>query len=126
VVVLLKGRHAGKKAVIVKNFDEGSGERRYGHAIIAGISRGPLKVTKGMGKRKIAKRIRIKPFIKMVNYNHFMPTRYLMDLDLKGIVVKQAVTDAGRRRKVRKQVRKLFEDRHKAGKNKWFFTKLRF
>jgi large subunit ribosomal protein L27e len=55
--------------------DEGSKERGYGHAIVAGVERYPLKITKNMGKKRIAKRSKVKPFIKIVNYNHMMPTR---------------------------------------------------
>jgi large subunit ribosomal protein L27e len=35
VVIVLKGKHAGKKAVIVKEFDDGSKTRPYPHAILA-------------------------------------------------------------------------------------------
>jgi large subunit ribosomal protein L27e len=55
--------------------DEGSKERGYGHAIVAGVERYPLKITKNMGKKRVAKRSKVKPFIKIVNYNHMMPTR---------------------------------------------------
>lgn len=44
VVVLLSGRYAGKKAVIVKNNDDGAAGRSYGHAIVAGLAREPRKV----------------------------------------------------------------------------------
>jgi hypothetical protein len=44
VVVLLQGRYAGRKAVIVKNFDDGTKERPYAHAIVAGIAKYPRKV----------------------------------------------------------------------------------
>lgn len=44
VVVLLQGRYAGRKAVIVKNFDDGTKERPYGHAIVCGIAKYPRKV----------------------------------------------------------------------------------
>lgn len=44
VVVLLQGRYAGRKAVIVKNFDDGTKERPYGHAIVTGIAKYPRKV----------------------------------------------------------------------------------
>lgn len=44
VVILLAGRYAGRKAVIVRTSDEGTGSRRYGHAVVAGIDRYPLKV----------------------------------------------------------------------------------
>ena len=36
--------------------DEGTKERPYPHAIVAGIERYPRKVTRGMGKKKIEKR----------------------------------------------------------------------
>ncbi|CAM9630493.1 unnamed protein product [Choristocarpus tenellus] len=75
VVVLLAGRYAGRKAIVVKAFDEGSEDRKFGHAVVAGIDRYPRKVTKSMSKAKIAKRTKMKPFIKFVNVNHIMPTR---------------------------------------------------
>lgn len=34
--------------------------------------------------------------------------------------------EKGRRNATRKTVKKALEDRYNAGKNKWFFTKLRF
>lgn len=47
------------------------------HFPVAGIERYPRKVTKSMGKKKIAKRSKVKPFVKVVNFNHVMPTRYV-------------------------------------------------
>ena len=56
-------------------YDEGHGDRHYGHCVVAGIDRYPLKITKGMEKKKLEKRSKLKPFLKIVNYNHVMPTR---------------------------------------------------
>ena len=39
VVIILAGRYAGKKAVIVKSNDDGSQKRPYGHCLVAGISK---------------------------------------------------------------------------------------
>ena len=78
VVVLLSGRYAGKKAVILKVFYEGSKTRKFGHALVAGIGRAPRKVTKSMSESRISKRIKLKPFVKYINFNHFMPTRYVL------------------------------------------------
>jgi large subunit ribosomal protein L27e len=88
VVIILGGRYAGKKAVILKLFYEGSSNRKFGHALVAGISRSPRKVTKGMSETRVSRRIRIKPFVKYVNFNHFMPTRYVLanELDVKGVI----------------------------------------
>jgi hypothetical protein len=44
VVILLTGRYAGRKAVIVKNYDEGQGGRPYGHALVCGLAKYPRKV----------------------------------------------------------------------------------
>lgn len=128
VVIVLGGRFAGKKAVIVQNVDQGSSSRRFGHALIAGIERYPLKVTKAMSKRVLAKRSRIKPFVKAVNYNHLMPTRYALDLgeSVKTAVPMDAASNPTARLKARKEVGKLLQDRFNSGKNKWFFSKLRF
>ena len=89
IVILLTGKYAGKKAVILKVFYEGSKDRKFGHALVAGISRYPRKVAKAMSEARVAKRIRVKPFVKYVNFNHFMPTRYLLrqeQLDTKGLI----------------------------------------
>jgi len=83
VVIVLSGRYAGRKAVIVKNFDQGTEKRPYGHALVAGIDKYPLRITMGMTKKKVAKRSRVKPFVKVLNYQHVFPTRYSLDLDVK-------------------------------------------
>ena len=60
VVLLLQGRQAGKKAVIVKTFDDGTPDRPYGHCIVAGIQKYPLKIVKSMSEKKIAKRSKVR------------------------------------------------------------------
>merc|ERR1712172_249948 len=55
VVIVTAGKYAGRKAVVVKESNEGTQDRLYGHALVAGIDRYPRKVTKSMGKKKIAK-----------------------------------------------------------------------
>lgn len=65
VVLILSGRYAGRKAIVIKNNDDGTSERPYGHAIVAGIDRYPRKIIKSMGKEKRAKRSKIKTFYKV-------------------------------------------------------------
>merc|ERR1739848_850803 len=126
VVILTAGKYAGKKAVVVKESNEGTQDSLYGHALVAGIDRYPRKATKSMGKKKIAKRNKMKPFVKIINSNHIMPTRYSVDIALnKEIVNKESVKD-GSKRHARSHVKEAFEERYKTGKNKWFFQKLRF
>lgn len=80
-----------------------------------------------MSKKKIKKRNKIKTFVKVVNYNHLMPTRYSVDVPIdKSAVNKEAIRDSAGRRKARREIKSKFEDRYRTGKNKWFFQKLRF
>lgn len=65
VVLVLAGRYAGRKAIVLKNNDDGTADKQYGHAIVAGIDRYPRKVHKKMGKGKLHKRSKIKPFVKV-------------------------------------------------------------
>ncbi|XP_058758812.1 large ribosomal subunit protein eL27-like [Vicia villosa] len=83
VVIVLQGRYAGKKVVIIKNFDDGTRECSYGHALVAGIKKYPNKV--------ITHESRVKAFVKLVNYQHLMPTRYTLDVDLKEVVTNDAL-----------------------------------
>ncbi|XP_066109235.1 large ribosomal subunit protein eL27-like [Saccopteryx bilineata] len=82
VVLVLAGCYSGRKAIIMKNIDDGTSDRPYSHALVAGIDRYPRKVTAAMGKKKTAKRSKIKSFVKVYNYNHLMATRYSVDIPL--------------------------------------------
>ncbi|PIL28887.1 hypothetical protein GSI_08933 [Ganoderma sinense ZZ0214-1] len=127
VAIVLQGRQAGHKVVVIKQLDEGTKERPYPHAVVAGIERYPLKVTKRMGAKKVAKRSKVKPFIKVVNYSHLFPTRYALELEgLKGTVGSDTFKEVSQREDSKKQIKKLLEDRYTSGKNKWFFQPLRF
>ncbi|KAK4702027.1 large subunit ribosomal protein L27e, partial [Phenoliferia sp. Uapishka_3] len=160
VALVLSGRFAGRKVIVIRQSDEGTKERPYPHAIVAGIERYPRKVTRGMGKKRIEKRSKVKPFIKTtrphnpthgqptrvlsslwlkslitsvrlplqsINYNHLLPTRYALELEgLKGSVAPETFKEPTHRQEAKKQIKKILEERYIAGKNKWFFTPLRF
>ncbi|KAJ9596250.1 hypothetical protein L9F63_027124, partial [Diploptera punctata] len=53
----------------MRNFDDGTSDKQYGHALVAGIDRYPRRVHKRMSKAKIHKRSKIKPFIKVLQRN---------------------------------------------------------
>uniref|UniRef100_A0A2K6MWB7 Large ribosomal subunit protein eL27 n=1 Tax=Rhinopithecus bieti TaxID=61621 RepID=A0A2K6MWB7_RHIBE len=120
VVLVLAGRYSGRKAVTVKSNDDGTSDRPYSHALVAGID-------SAMGKKKMAKRSKIKSFVKVYNYNHLMPTRYSEDILLdKTVVNKDVFRDPALKCKARREAKVKFEERYETGKNKWFFQKLRF
>merc|ERR1712100_936391 len=118
IVVLLQGRYAGKKAVILKTMDDNTKERPYGHCVVVGVAKTPLPITRAMCKptpkmkKLVKKRSTVKPFVKMVNFTHVMPTRYSVESSMtKSLKAAQAE----------------FEKKYQDGEGqKWLFEKLRF
>lgn len=134
---MLAGRHAGKKAVVVKTFDDGNSDKRFAHCLVAGLARNPRKVTRAMSKEKVEKRSKaMKPFIKYVNVRHVFPTRYVVDLDMKKAIDEADLVDAEKKKEVKKSLKKVMYERYinqkeitsekKAQGSSYFFEKLRF
>merc|ERR1711911_159763 len=96
----------------------------FSHALVAGIDRYPRIVTKKMSKKKVSKRSKIQPFLKVVNYNHMMPTRYSVDISFDKTNINKELLKDPMKKKARNMVRTKFE-RYKSGKNRWFFQKLK-
>ena len=138
VVIILAGRHAGKKAVVIKNMEEGNADdKRFSHCLVAGIARGPRRVTRGMSKKKVEKLSKtMKPFVKYINVRHVFPTRYQVDMDLKKAVDEADLLVGEKKVEVKKNLKKIFEERYlnqsqitsekKAAGSSYFFQKLRF
>lgn len=125
-VVVLSGRYAGHKAVVLKAIDSGTKDRPYGHCLIAGVARYPRRIVRRMSKTKISRRSHLKAFLQTINYNHVLPTRYAFDTDAKFDISPEGVSDPRQRGVALTGVRKSFQDRFLAGKNPWFFQKLLF
>jgi large subunit ribosomal protein L27e len=113
--------------VIIQPVDSGTKQHPFSFALVAGIERYPSKVTRRMGKKRVEKRSKVKPFIKQINYNHLMPTRYTLELEgLKNVINNDTFKEISQREDAKKQVKKALEERYLSGKNKWFFQALRF
>ena len=100
IVVILNGRYAGRKGVIVKSNYEGVKDRKFPHCMVVGLSKGPKKPTKkniakmqaqikqleSSDKENSADRVkRLKSFgifIKTYNMSHLLATRYTLKDDL--------------------------------------------
>eukprot|EP00178_Gracilaria_changii_P019423 TRINITY_DN56313_c0_g1_i1.p1 TRINITY_DN56313_c0_g1~~TRINITY_DN56313_c0_g1_i1.p1 ORF type:complete len:112 (-),score=12.25 TRINITY_DN56313_c0_g1_i1:138-473(-) len=86
VVICTSGRFAGKKAIVAKSYEDGTKKLRFPHLLVAGIARNPRNVKRRINKKKFTKRTGVKPFVKLVNQNHVMPTRFVVnDFDMKDI-----------------------------------------
>merc|ERR1711941_256962 len=63
-------------------------------------------------EKKIASRNKLKPFVKVINYNHIMPTRYSVDIPVsKEIVNKDSLKDSTKKRSAKAHVKAAFEER---------------
>ena len=78
--------------------------RKFPHALVAGVERAPRKITRSMGKKKQERKSTIKPFVKNVNYNHMLATRFIVkdDFDFKSIVTDEAMEDPEQRKEAKK------------------------
>ena len=61
-----------------------------------------------------------------INYNHLMPTRYTIDVDLKSVVTSDVMENSSKRTEACKASKKALEERFATGKNRWFFSALKF
>ena len=92
-VVMLQGRHAGKKALVLAAYPEATGDRKFPYAVVMGIEAYPKKVTKEMTQEQLVKKTQVKLFVKAVNFNHIMLTRHTLKEDdlFKKISVEKVV-----------------------------------
>merc|ERR1712195_77256 len=125
IVILLAGRRAGKKAIIVKQNDDGKKDKKFAHALVVGIERSPRRVTRSMNAKKQERKSRMKPFVKYVNYNHLLPTRFMVTEDI--------MANRETRKTVLTQLKTDFQNRYmqnegaeKQANANFLFSKLRF
>merc|ERR1712007_244070 len=98
-------------------FDDGNSSRHYGHALVVGLSRFPKMLTRRHSHEQL-KKTRVKSFIKMVNFKHFMPTRYKIAIqDLKSIITSDSLENTKKRVKVSRSSKKILEEEFKSGKS---------
>ncbi|KAE8778136.1 60S ribosomal protein L27-3 [Hordeum vulgare] len=64
-VILLQGRYARKKMVILRMFEEGTRDCPYGHFLVAGLAKFPKKVIRKDSAKKTAKKSCVKVFLKL-------------------------------------------------------------
>ncbi len=142
VVIMLHGRFAGKKALLVRNYEEGTRVRRYPHALVVGLKQTGRKVTRRMSEKKIKRKTRVNVFVKYVNQCHFVPTRYkVSDFDFKDLLREDLLEEARKDRKkaqeLRSKIREVLQNKYrnlpedkglldKSNHIRYFFKKFRF
>eukprot|EP00768_Dysnectes_brevis_P000785 gnl/Dysnectes_brevis/117_a139_4407.p2 GENE.gnl/Dysnectes_brevis/117_a139_4407~~gnl/Dysnectes_brevis/117_a139_4407.p2 ORF type:complete len:137 (+),score=33.50 gnl/Dysnectes_brevis/117_a139_4407:1127-1537(+) len=126
VCIVLQGRHAGKKCVVVSTHEDGTKSKTFPHALVAGLHSTAGKVTKSMSVKQAMKKSSMRPFIRLVNYQHLMPTRYMFAHNLRADVPAECVVNPTKKGMAMTKVGNLFKQRYMANKDGWFFAKLNF
>ena len=147
IVVVLNGRFAGRKGVIVKSNYESVKDRKFPHCMVVGLSHGPRKPTK-KNLAKLQAKIkklesqentsdRVKAlksfgiFIKTYNMSHLLATRYTLKDELglaksiakideldKKIKEDKVIIDNKEKSKKEENAKELEELKSKFGKEK--------
>ena len=110
VVVITSGKYAGKKAVIVKVNEEATDKYKFPHAIVVGVESAPRKVTRAKTSMKV--------FTKVINLQHFMPTRLLLrsgfmgryNVEFKFENLPKASAPAADKKEAMKAIAKMFQE----------------
>ena len=142
IVVILKGRFSGCKAIIVKNENESNSEnlKKFGSIFVLGILKCQFKIVKKMSEKKKIQKNKIKIFLKSLNKSHVLPTRYNIELGFENNEkIKSFAFDLVQNKKnnvdystdvnYKNQmnlIKNILLDRYLTNKNKWFFKKLKF
>ena len=131
-VIILKGRQAGKKAIVLSVSESGTNERKYDHALVLGIEKAPKKLTKGMPQETLVKHTKVKTFIKTINVNHLLITRHSVKADddlwnkVKVADIANSLNDPEQKKKIRDTQNEVFRQKFLNNKLTWLFKPLHF
>lgn len=120
IVVLTKGRLAGKKAVVLKE----AGENMI---LIAGVSRTPTESPDYLPNWQKRRNEKFVTFVKKVNIKHVLATRYKADVGLSELDIEGgALEDINIRATVNSQANRILKGAFENSKARWLFSALKF
>jgi large subunit ribosomal protein L27e len=130
-VILLGGRHAGKKAVVLTASPVATEGRTYPHAVVLGIEKSPKPLSKSMSQEALVARTQVKVFVKTVNFNHLLLTRHLLkDEDfwakIKQDAIVRALKDPSEKKAALEAVAAVLRQKYLNNKFPWLFKPLQF
>lgn len=138
IVIILNGRHAGKKAIVIKDKISSGNNSLLNNIGIIGIKNLPSRESRKKQSGTVGSKRRIKVFLKLMNKNHVIPTRYFVDLNPNQQTLISNISNSFFDKKMNRdtsdkfveenmwQINNIFMDKYFSGKNKWFFKTLKF
>lgn len=118
IVVVLKGRFAGKKGIVVSTSEDGK------KILVAGVEKMPRPVTDDMSESKKRRLSRMSVFIRNYNYRHLLATRYRGDVGLGAVDFSKTFENFESKKMSIDAVKKAFINASKMKKATWLFEKL--
>lgn len=119
IVVLTHGRLAGKKGVVVGQLNENT-------IVVAGINRTPVPSQDFMPKWQKVKNEKFLTFVKKVNVNHVIATRYKADVADDSMKPADMLADLNAKRQANVEMNKLLRAAYDANRSRFLFTELKF
>lgn len=119
IVIITNGRLAGKKAVVLGELDQQ-------HIVVAGVNRIPVKSEDYMPSWEKRKNEKFLTFIKKININHVIATRYKADIGLAKLDANSAVEDIEAKNACNEKANSIMKSAFEEKKVKWLFTTLKF
>lgn len=119
IVILTKGRFAGRKAIVLKEIGDNM-------LLLAGINRIPTESADHLPNWQKRRNEKFVTFIKKLNVKHVLATRYKADLGLSGLDIEGTLEDVNTRATVNIQANRILKDAFENKKAKWLFSTLKF
>ena len=130
-VIMLGGRHAGKKALVVASYPNGTEDRKFPYCVVLGLEKGPKKITREMPQEVIVKRTQMKTFVKAINYNHVLLTRHVLKDDdllqkIKPDTLINSMKDKALKKEALTQATNVLRQKYLNNKMTWLFKQFQF
>ncbi|TNJ28403.1 Ribosomal protein L27 [Giardia muris] len=123
ICVVLRGRHAGKKATVI-NVLEPTKDSKGSYVLVAGVDSLPRGAPVDPKNERAMRRRAMRTFVKRMNVNHLMPTAYTLSHSFSQKIDAQTLADKTKKTQALELVTKDFTQRLNDNKDGWFFTKL--
>ncbi|KAI5184928.1 large subunit ribosomal protein L27e [Nematocida homosporus] len=120
VVLLLKGRYAGFKGVIVEDISKVN-DRNV--VTVIGLEKVPKPLTEDMTEHQKKRHGSLRVFIKKMNVRHLLATRHVMENVFTSEFIIKDLTDVSERVEMKKEAEKLFRLAYENNPGHWIFKK---
>ncbi|CAL5995822.1 Ribosomal_protein L27 [Hexamita inflata] len=118
VCLILQGRHAGKKCVVVEAHDN--------LVTVVGIASFPRVIRTNMNQKQAERRSKLATFIKVYHAIHLMPTRYSHKQAFSAAVNSKSLKEANLKKAALATVQTKLQEEYIQGSDSWLFKKLPF